>query len=118
MSRKEIMLRIIELNNFFIDEWNKRLGVRQLKKNPLFTRDWLEENFNRFYLVEISKHREENFNVEIQLRYSLRSKEAYQYGTGHQAYYDRYISTISVDLDSLENPEKYKSEVLEEFSSL
>lgn len=113
-QRKKTMLTLIELHNFFIDESNK-CGMLCGTKNPIFMPNWLDEKFDRFHIVESTSHYEEKFKVNCQLRYTLRSKEAHAYGSGHQAYYDRYLSTISVSLEDIENPEAYKAEIIENF---
>lgn len=116
MTRKEIMLLIMELNNFFLDTMNEseRFGKNAFKKKPEFTPSWLDEKFDRFYLVETSCHRGEEFSVDIELRYGLRSQEAFAYGKGNSAFYDRYISTSAMDIKYLKDPEAYREMIRKE----
>lgn len=118
MERKEIMQRLIQLNNFFIDSWNEGRKNLIMEKKPEFTNDWLNTKFDRFYLVESTTHTEEVFEVQIELRYALRSKEAAAYGSGHSTFHNKYLNTIPVSLEDLNDPENYKKKILEELTSL
>lgn len=113
-SRKEIMLILIELNNFIIDELNKHYTIAPTKY-PELTASWLDEKFDRFHIVESTRHIDENFEVQVELRYTLRSQEARKFGERHQVFYDRYLSTNKVPLTAIENPEQYKEEISKEF---
>lgn len=109
------MLILLDLHSFTMDMFNKRFKT-QSTKQPELTPSWLDEKFERFYLVESTSHREEEFTTYIELRYQLRSGEARKFGKGHQAFYDRYLSTVKVELKYIDDPETYKKIVREEFS--
>lgn len=108
-SRKELMLLIIELNLFAIDCRNESNGW-DIAKYPELTASWLEEKFDRFYLVETVSNREEDFTVSVELRYKLRSQEKRKYGDGHQVFYDGFLKTTSIKLEHLADPEAFKKE--------
>jgi hypothetical protein len=111
-TRLELMVAILHLNNLFIDTWNQ-CRKSNMKKNPLLQPNWLNEEFNRFYLVESTTHVEDEFTVNIELRYALRSKEIREMGS-----HDRFLKTISFSLDEINNPEVYISEMIAELSEL
>jgi len=111
-SRLELMVAILALNNFFIDTWNKSSNMT-MKKNPVLQPNWLNEEFNRFYLVESTTHVEDVFTVSVELRYALRSKEIRE--TGSQ---ERFLKTISFTLDDINDPETYKSNMIAEVTKL
>jgi len=114
-SRIEIIKIILGLNSFMIDQMNLRFKTTT-SKHPELTLSWLEEKFDRFHLVESTSHREEDFTVNVEVRYTLRSQEAEKYGSGHNAFYKRYLSTITVPLSAIEDPEGYMLECKEEFA--
>lgn len=117
-SRKEIMLILLELNKFFTDQMNESglFGTSNRSILPVFTPSWLDEKYDRFYMVESTTNREEEFTVNIELRYSLRSAERKAMTNGHKAYYDGYHCTTAVPLSAIEDPESYKAEVRAEFA--
>lgn len=99
-QRKEIMLKLIALNNVFIDVMNAHFSF-QHKKDPIFTPSWLDEKYDRFYIVESSTHSEEDFSVNMELRYGLRSGEIRKYGEGHDAFHKGYLSTTKFGVDEV-----------------
>jgi hypothetical protein len=100
------MLALIKLNDAAQEFYAKRFNTT-LKSHPELTASWLEKKFDRFYIVESTSHREEEFTVSMELRYGLRSQEANKYGRGNQIAYDRYIATTSFDIKYLEDPQSY-----------
>lgn len=117
-SRKEIMLILLDLNNFMIEQYKIRFNKSDWDKYPELTASWLDEKFDRFHLVESTTHSEEDFTVNIELRYTLRSQEASRFGNKHQVFYDRYLSTTKVPISAIENPEAFKEEVLTKFAEV
>ena len=114
MTRKEKMLVIMKLDEAFSDFYCERFNTEPTPRKGESTPSWLEKKFDRFYLVESVRHNQEDFSVEVELRYGLRSQEANKYGRGHQAFHDRYLSTMSVDIKYLEDPEAYIQELKDE----
>lgn len=113
MERNKIIEQILELNI-----WTKQKFQEYRYWNfvvdPMLTLSWLELKPERFYLVESTHHSEEKFTTSVEVRYSLRSGEAAKY-KGSQPFYNRYLSTISVDINYLINEEsilKYKDEFI------
>lgn len=120
MDRKQIIKTIIELHNFFIIEWNKSRGY-EISKDSLWDIQLLEIKPDRYYLVEslsVANNDYENkkFKPTTEVRYLLRSKEAYAYGEKHQAFYNRYLSTVSIENKYFENPQLYKDELMKELT--
>lgn len=115
MTRKETMLVLIMLNDKMGEYMEKRYGTST--SHPELTASWLEKKFDRFYLVESTRHNEEDFSVEVELRYSLRSQEAFKYGKGHQVFYNRYLNTSAVNIKHLDNPEEYIKEIEAEMNA-
>ena len=106
MTRKEIMLTLIRLNDFMAEAISVRFN-EPINTYPELTESWLEKKFDRFYLVESTSNIEEEFKVFIELRYKFRSQEANKFGRGHKVFYDRYLSTTSVEIKYLEDPQAY-----------
>ncbi len=113
-NRKNLIKAIIDLHNYFIVEWSKNRNT-PLNKDSLWNKELIDLKFDRYHLVEHTTHNEEDFKVQMEVRYTLRSKEANAYGDGHDAFYKRYLSTIAFSLDDIQNPEKYKVELQKQF---
>lgn len=123
-ARKQIIKTIIELHNFFQIEWKKSNGY-EIGKDDLWDINLLEVKPDRFYLVENLSEKSwdrendtKEFEPKTEVRYLLRSKEAHAYGKGHQAFYDRYLSTIPFKNTAIENPQAYKEELLIELKRI
>ena len=108
-QRKELILAIIEMHNFFMLEWY-RAKKGTISRDLLWNKELVDINFNRFHIVETTTHNEENFSVKLEVRYALRSQEAYAYGNGHDAYYKRYLATVSFSIEDITNPEEWKKQ--------
>ncbi len=122
MDRKQIIKTIIELHNFFIIEWSKHRGV-ELNKDSLWDVQLLEVKPDRYYLVEslsVANNDYENktFKPNTEVRYLLRSQEAKKYGDKHQAFYNRYLSTVSIENEYLSDPQAYKDSLMKDFVEL
>lgn len=121
-QRKKIIKTIIELHNFFTIEWKKYMGY-EIGKDDLWDVNLLEVKPDRYYLVESlsvanDDYENKKFKPKTEVRYLLRSKEAAKYGDKHQAFYDRYLSTVPFNNEYLENPELYKEELLVELKRI
>ena len=123
-QRKQIIKTIIELHNFFTIEWRKSRGL-EIDKDSLWDVNLLEVKPDRYYLVENlsqkswdSEKDTKTFEPKTEVRYLLRSKEAYAYGDKHQAFFNRYLSTISIENEYLTNPQAYKDLILKELTEL
>ena len=116
MDRKEKMLVLLRLNDkmqeFIVKKFNATPTM-----HPELTASWLDKKFDRFYLVESTSNDEEEFRVHVELRYKLRSQEALKYGEGNQVFYDRYLSTGSVEIKYLDRPEDYIRKIEEEMNA-
>jgi hypothetical protein len=124
MDRKQIIKTIIELHNFFIIEWKKHRGF-EVEKDDLWDINLLEVKPDRYYLVEElsvehwdSEKDTKTFKPKTEVRYLLRSGEAAKYGKSHNAYYKRYLSTVPIDNEYLENPQAYKESLLKDFEEM
>ncbi len=124
MERKQIIKTIIELHNFFIIEYAKYSGD-EVDSDRLWDLNLLEIKPDRYYLVEglveeswDSEKDIKTYVPKTQVRYLLRSKEANKYGKGHQAFYDRYLSTISIENKYLDNPQGYKDKLIKDLDEL
>ena len=122
MTRIEKIKIIIELHNFYVIEWNKSYS-RDIKNDSLWDLQLVDLNTDRYYLIESLKAKSWNLEDDIktyepatEVRYLLRSKEANKYGKGHDAFYKRYLSTISIENKYLDNPQLYKDELLIELN--
>lgn len=123
-QRKKIIKTIIELHNFFIIEWKKNRGL-EIEKDDLWDVNLLEVKPDRYYLIEELSVKEwdsekdtKTFKPKTKVHYLLRSGEAAKYGKGHNAYYKRYLSTIAIDNEYLENPQAYKESLLRDLEEL
>lgn len=122
MDRKQIIKTIIELHNFFIIEWSKSRGT-EISKDSLWDIQLLEVKPDRYYLVESlsvanDDYENKKFKPKTQVRYLLRSKEAYAYGEKHQAFYNRYLSTIEIGNEYLTDPQGYKDSLIKDMAEL
>jgi hypothetical protein len=106
MNRQDIILTILDLN-IEANKVFKKMFNSWSDPDSKLTKSWYELKPERFYLVESTSHREEEFTTSIEVRYRLRSQEAAAYGRDHQVFYDRYLSTTSVELQYLENPQGF-----------
>ena len=118
MNRLELIKRVIELHNIFCIE-STRLNLWDMTKS-LWDVNKIDLKTDRYYLVEglkteSSVNDEKTFSPKVEVRYHLRSKERKDYGDRHNAYYKGYLSTIAFSYDELENPDKYKEELLKSF---
>lgn len=123
-ERKQIIKTIIELHNFFIIEWKKHRGL-EINKDDLWDINLIEVKPDRYYLVEElsvdkwdSEKDTKTFKPKTEVRYLLRSKEAYAYGNKHKAFFDRYLSTIPIDNEYLTNPQGYKDSLIKDMAEL
>ncbi len=122
MDRKQIIKTIIELHNFFIIEWKKHRGF-EVEKDDLWDTNLIEVKPDRYYLIESlsvanDDYENKKFKPKTEVRYLLRSKEAYAYGDKHQAFFNRYLSTIAIDNEYLTNPQAYKDSLIKDFAEL
>lgn len=118
MKRLDLIKAILELHNFFCVQSTK-MGLWDMS-GKTFDMSLLETKADRFYLVEkpTTANDDDNnktFSPMVEVRYHLRSKEARAYGTGHSYFYQRYIDSIAFTYDDIENPEKYKANLIAEF---
>lgn len=123
-KRKQIIKTIIELHNFFTIEWRKSNGY-EINKDDLWDVNLLEVKPDRYYLVEQLREKSwdrendiKTYEPKTEVRYLLRSAEAAKYGKGHQAFYDRHLSTVSFKNTDIENPQAYKEELLAELKRI
>jgi len=91
--------------------------------DKLFNLELLDVKADRFYIVEHlattnTDYENKTFKPMVEVRYHLRSQEARAYGDKHSAFYDRYLSTIAFDYESIENPEQWKQELQEAVTKL
>ena len=115
------MFKVFELHNHFHDAWNKwRDKMPTSEFDP-----WNEYHFNkmpdRYYLVESmqtanSDYDNKTFLPRVKVRYLLRSAEANAYGRGHQAFHQRYLSTIPFTYDDLGDLQKAKDYLVAELT--
>ena len=99
MNRLELIKRAIELHNIFCME-STRLKKWDMTKS-LFDLNKLVLKPERYYIVETLSEKkaegeDKNFEPRVEVRYHLRSQEAKSYGSGHDAFYKRYLSTIRI----------------------
>lgn len=111
---------IIELHNFFVMNFmSKRFSD---VSSSLFDLNLLELKYDRFYLIESLdevkgvSYENKIFEPRVSVRYHLRSQEARAYGDKHQAFFDRYLNTISFSYDDLSHPNTYKEDLLKEIA--
>lgn len=108
MKRNEIILAIIKLHNY----WQKKYHELEPDfKVNFWSVDEFEAMTDRFYLVESlsvlnDDYDNKKFFPRIELRYHFRSKEKYEFGKGHQYFYDGYKSTSAFSHEDLNDIEK------------
>lgn len=118
-ERIELIRQILTMHNFFVKEFMvKKFGPNAI--DSLFNMDLLDLKPDRFYLVEQlqesnTDYENKTFIPRVEVRYHLRSQEAAKYGNKHQAYYDRYLSTISFSYDDINDIEAWKKDLLSQF---
>ena len=130
MKRAEVINRVLALHMFTIGEYNRvDFGCGNMELKPVLTTGWFEVKPDRFYIVEDSSHREEEFSTSVKVHYGIRSGERATIGDANSRWsvetlpiniehvYDMTLdeakSIISVDFDEYikekEEKEKEKS---------
>lgn len=116
-QRRDLIIQLIEMNNFFMVEWNKSFG-HSINLDTIWNKELVDINFNRYTLVEESSHEEENFSIRIKVRYNFRSGEANKFGKGHQYFYDRFKETVPFNYDEINDINKWKEDYLKEIENV
>ena len=114
-NRIELIKQIVRLHNFFCIQSTKLLMWDMT--SSLWDENLIEVRTDRYYIVEGLKtanddYDNKTFKPDVCVRYHLRSKEANAYGAKHDAFYKRYLETISFSYEELEDEDKYKSELI------
>lgn len=109
-QRRVLIEKVIKAHNIHVIFWNR--NHPDMTPQQRWSTEDLEDNFDRFYLVEgchenswNTESDKKTYEPRLEVRRLLRSAEARKYGQGHQAFYDRYLNTISFtyeDLDDLD----------------
>ena len=122
MTRLKLIKTILELHNFFCIQSTKS-GLWDMSEKT-FDMSLLKTKLDRFYLVEgletkntdsENDFKNKTFSPKVEVRYLLRSAEANVYGRGHAYFHQRYIDSISFSFEDINNPKKYKENLIKEF---
>jgi hypothetical protein len=96
MKRHEVIERVLRLHAFTTDEYN-RIGFGGMTPSeikPQLTCEWFGRKPDRFYIVEQSSHREEDFSTRVCVHYGIRSIERNTISNG----YGNSIETYPMEL--------------------
>jgi len=123
MERLELIRTILTMHNHFVKVYMSKLFRSDTMTDKLFNLELLEVKADRFYLVEHpatinQDYENKKFAPMVEVRYHLRSKEANAYGDKHQAFYDRYLSTVAFEYEAINDVEKWKRELQVEVDKL